>query len=56
MQVDFIKADCTKHINPKYFSFSTDLITKKTLEVKKIASADNFANLFIKALPSSIHR
>jgi len=55
MQVGFIKGDRIKHIDPKYFSFTNDLITNKALEVKKIASVDNLADLFTKALPLSIH-
>jgi len=38
--VFFIKGDHTKYIDPKYFSFTNDLIIDKTLKVKKIASAD----------------
>jgi len=56
IQAGFIKGDRTKHINPKYFSFTNDLITNKALEVKKIASVDNLADLFTKALLLSIHR
>jgi len=56
MQAGFIKGDRTKHIDPKYFNFTNDLIIDKALEVKKIASTDNLANLFTKALPLSIHR
>jgi len=55
MQAGFIKGDRTKDIDPKYFSFTNDLITDKALEVKKIASADNLVDLFTKALPLSIH-
>jgi len=56
MQAGFIKGDHTKHIDSKYFSFTNDLITDKALEVKKIASADNFADLFTTAFSLSIHR
>ena len=56
MQAGFIKGDRTKHIDPKYFSFTNDLITSKALEVKKIASVDNLADLFTKALPTNTHR
>jgi len=56
MQAGSIKGDRTTHIDPKYFSFTKDLITDKALEVKKIALADNLANLFTEALPLSIHR
>jgi len=56
MQAGFIKGDRIKYIDPKYFSFTNDLIIDKALEVKKIASANNLADLFTKALPLSIHR
>lgn len=56
MQVGFVKGDRTKHIDPKYFSYTHDLITKQELEIKKIVSADNLADLFTKALPLCIHR
>jgi hypothetical protein len=56
MQAGFIKGDRTKHIDPKYFSFTHDLITTGALEIKKIMSAENLADLFTKALPVSVHR
>jgi hypothetical protein len=56
MQAGFIKSDRTKHIDPKYFTYTNDLITDKVPEVKKIASANNLADLFTKALPASTHR
>jgi len=55
IQAGFIKGDRTKHIDPKKFSFTNDLITNKALDVKKIALADNLADLFTKALLLSIH-
>ena len=56
MQVGFVKGDKTKHIDPKYFSYTYDLITSQTLEIKKIISTENLANLFTKALPLCTHR
>jgi hypothetical protein len=56
MQAGFIKGDRTKHIDPKYFSFTHDLITTGALEIKKIISAENLADLFTKALPVFAHR
>jgi hypothetical protein len=56
MQVGFAKGDKTKHIDPKYFSYTHDLITSKVLEIKKIISTDNLADLFTKALPLCTHR
>ena len=48
----FIKGDRTKHISPKFF-FTQELQKSHEIEVKKIRSSDNVADLFTKALPSS---
>lgn len=56
MQVGFIKGNRTKHIDPKYFSYTHDLITDQALIIKKIESTNNLADLFTKALPLSNHR
>lgn len=55
MQVGFIKGDRTKHIDPKYFSYTHDLIIDQALTIKKIESTNNLADLFTKALPLSNH-
>lgn len=36
MQIGFVKGDRTKHIDPKYFSYTHDLITKRALESRKL--------------------
>lgn len=41
----FIKSDGTKHIEPQIFTFTQELITSKQLEVQKIESAHNIADL-----------
>jgi len=55
MQVGFVKGDRTKHINPKYFNYTHDLITNQALKIRKIISTDNLVDLFTKALPQCIH-
>lgn len=55
MQVGFIKGDMTKNIDPKYFSYTHDLIIDQALTIKKIESTNNLADLFTKALPLSNH-
>ena len=53
VQQGYIKSDRTKHINPKSF-FMYDL-NGKQLEVKRIASDKNLADLFTKTLGSNKH-
>ena len=52
----FIKSDRTKHIDPQIFSYTQDLITTGQIEVQKVESAHNIADLLTKALPAYIHR
>ena len=52
----FIKADRVKHISPHLFGYTQDLTETKQIEVKKIASADNIADVLTKALPAPQHR
>ena len=44
----YIKGDRTKHISPKFF-FTHDLQQNGDIEVQKIRSSDNLADLFTKA-------
>jgi hypothetical protein len=52
----FIKADRVKHISPHLFGYTQDLVETKQIEVKKIASANNIADVLTKALPTPQHR
>jgi hypothetical protein len=52
----FIKSNRTKHIEPQIFTFTQELITSGQLEVQKIESAHNIADLLTKALPAYTHR
>ena len=52
----FIKADRVKHIDPQIFSFTQDLIQNKELQVNKIDSAKNIADMLTKALPAYTHK
>ena len=56
MSSGFIKADRTKHISPHIFSFSQDLIDKEQLEIQKIESKHNIADMLTKALPAYKHK
>ena len=49
----FIKGDKTKHISPKFF-YTHELQKKCEIDVQKIRSCNNLADLFTKALPSTI--
>ncbi|KAK8366405.1 hypothetical protein V6Z12_A02G117800 [Gossypium hirsutum] len=49
----YIKGDITKHIAPKFF-FTHDLQKIKEIKVKQISSSENLADLFTKALPTSV--
>ena len=48
----FIKGDRTKHISPKFF-FTHDLQKERGINIQKIQSCNNLADLFTKALPTS---
>lgn len=52
----FIKADRTKHISPQIFGFTQDLIQAKEIEISKVESAHNVADMLTKALPAYIHK
>ena len=56
MSSGFIKADRTKHISPHIFSFSQDLISKGQLEIRKVESEHNVADMLTKALPAYKHK
>jgi len=53
IQSGFIKGDKTKHISPKFFYASE--LNGKEINVTKVHSAENIADLFTKSLPSSQH-
>ena len=56
MKEGFIKSDRTKHIPPKFFSFSQELEKDKKINIQYIRSSDNVADLFTKALPPTTFR
>lgn len=56
MSLGFIKADRTKHISPHIFTYSQDLIENKQLEIRKIESEHNIADMLTKALPAYKHK
>jgi hypothetical protein len=56
MQSGFIKSDRTKHISPHIFTFSQDLVDKWQIEIRKIESEHNIADMLTKALPAYNHK
>lgn len=56
MSSGFIKADRTKHVSPHIFGFTQDLMDQKQLEIKKIESENNVADMLTKALPAYKHK
>lgn len=50
----YMKTDCTKHIDPKFFF--THEQNDKHIHVQWISSQDNYADLFTKPLPAGTHR
>jgi hypothetical protein len=55
MNTGFQKSDRTKHIDPKFF-YTHELILSKEITVTAVASKDNIADIFTKALPAYTHR
>ena len=47
----FIKSDNVKHISLQIFGFTQELIQSKQIEVQKVESTHNLANMLTKALP-----
>ena len=52
----YIKSDRTKHIPPRVFSYTHELIKNNHIDIKYIQSSKNSADLFTKALPTVIFR
>ena len=56
MSIGFIKADRTKHVSSHTFGFTQELIDQKQLNIVKIESENNIADMLTKALPAYKHR
>ncbi|GJZ86735.1 putative copia-like polyprotein [Tanacetum coccineum] len=56
MKEGYIKSDRTKHIPSRYFTYTQDLIKDNQIEMKYVKSSNNSADLFTKALPTSVFR
>jgi hypothetical protein len=56
MSTGFIRADRTKHISPHIFTYSQDLIESGQLEIRKVKSEHNVADMLTKTLPAYKHK
>jgi len=56
MNTGFIKADRVKHISPHIFGFAQALVETKHIEIKKIESENNIADILTKTLPAYKHK
>ncbi|GJW54550.1 putative RNA-directed DNA polymerase [Tanacetum coccineum] len=56
MKESYIKSDRTKHIPPRYFAYTQDLIKDNQIEKKYVQSSNNSVDLFTKSLPTSVFR
>ena len=52
----YIKSDRTKHIPPRFFSYTHELIKNNHIDIKYIQSSKNSTDFFTKALPTTIFR
>ena len=56
MSLGFIKADRTKYISPHIFGFTKDLIDKGQVDIQKVESKHNVADMLTKVLPTYKHK
>ena len=56
MNTGFIKVGRVKHINPHIFIFAQDLIETRQIEIKKIESENNIADMLTKTLSAYKHK
>nr|GFA09637.1 putative RNA-directed DNA polymerase [Tanacetum cinerariifolium] len=56
MKEGYIKSDQPKHITPRYFAYTQNLIKDNQIEMKYVQSSNNSADLFTKALPTSVFK
>ena len=56
MNTGFIKVGRVKHISSHIFIFAQDLIETRQIEIKKIESENNIADMLTKTLPAYKHK
>ena len=52
----YIKSDITKHIPPRFFSYTHELIKDNHIDIKYIQSSNNSADIFTKSLSITMFR
>ena len=52
----FIKSDRVKHINPQIFGYTQELTNTGQIEIRKVVSMENVADVLTKALPAPQHK
>ncbi|GJZ63405.1 hypothetical protein Tco_0619826 [Tanacetum coccineum] len=56
MKEGYVKSDRTKHIPPRFFLYTQDLIKDNQVEMRYIQSSKNSVDLFTKPLPTAIFK
>ena len=56
MKKDYIRSDRTKHIPPKFSTFTQELERNKEIDIQYSYSCDSMTNLLINALPTSVFK
>ncbi|CAA7013547.1 unnamed protein product [Microthlaspi erraticum] len=52
----YINSDMTKHIPPRYFSYTQESEKNQEVDIQYARSSDNAADLFTKALPTTVFK
>ncbi|XP_055961475.1 secreted RxLR effector protein 161-like [Mercurialis annua] len=52
----YVKSDRTKHIPPRFFSYTQELIKNQEIDIQYVQSNNNSSDLFTNALPTAIFR
>ncbi|XP_050222618.1 secreted RxLR effector protein 161-like [Mercurialis annua] len=52
----YVKSDRTKHIPPRFFSYTQELIKNQKIDIQYVQSNNNSSDLFTKLLPTAIFR
>lgn len=56
MTLGFIKVDRIKHIDPRIYGYTQDLVETWQIEIKKAQSENNVAHMLTKALLPHMHK
>ena len=56
LKEEYIKNDRTKHIPPRFFTYTQELMKNSDVDIQYVTSSNNLADLFTKALPTATFR